>query len=85
MMSIEPFDCSCGDCEHVVRLLSIVQSEAYQHIGVIERIADVQEHGLAGGRIGDFRLETAELLSLLLPSSGVAVVRGSAHMFQRLW
>jgi hypothetical protein len=85
MMSIEPFDCSCGDCEQVVQLLSKVQSEAYQHIGVIERIADVQEHGLAGGRIRDFRLETTELLGLLLPSSGIAVVRGSAHMFQRLW
>jgi hypothetical protein len=85
MMSIEPFDCSCGDCEQVAQLLSIVQSGAYPHIRVIERIADVQEHGLAGGRIGDFRFETAELLGLLLPSSGVAVVRGSAHMFQRLW
>jgi hypothetical protein len=85
MMSIEPLDCSCGYCEQVVQLLSIVPSGSYPHIRIIERIADVQEHGLAGGRVRDFRLETAELLSLLLPSSWVAVVRGSAHMFQRLW
>lgn len=61
-----------------------MQRETYMDITVIERIPNVQEACLASGRIGDFRLETAVLLRLLLPSSGIAVVSCSSHRVQRL-
>ena len=77
IISMEPFPCSCEVRKHATRMAR--GQLTHMHPGVIERIANVQEHCLASRRVGNLGLETAVLLRLFLPSDRVAIVGVSAH------
>jgi hypothetical protein len=83
MISMEPFDCSCEVCKYPTVKLACA-SLAHFHPVVIEGVTNVQEHSLAGRRVGHLGFETTILLRLLLPSHRIAIVGRSAHGFQRL-